>query len=993
MGFAEFVRSMFSREEAGYSAIVSSEGIVFDSPLHDLCKQGKATGKIQSQFIFLQMMKEQQEIEEDSLFDGFFIPSERACALSEGERELLELPGPWPGEFELFTHGRTSKVGGFRPELRLVCQDGRKTSDWKLEGPYLIADGEKFLPSSAQYLALAGVARHSSISLDMQTEGDNLAAVYALQRAQRAGESIDLHHFNEIHIEEPEGVGISIIEEPDGSLRLVPEFGLQDISPEQVEARIHQLQGRNASCVRVGKKLVMLDEKKLRGIQEILNKRTIPASDRESFLKAPSAFLDAYLVDLDNGFSLRVYGEEVFRKAYFGENDARHSDWFGEDGQGIFVLLENAAPLLQDEQEFFEFCSEVRQAFEDGSLSIQFGETTVLLPSDKGRLEEGLEKVQGDLHRYTPPSSSSTAGWSEKPEAITVGIELNDDTLFGTDQKESQESCYYWKDELDNSPMSFTPFDYQKEGIRWLVGHAMHALNAGRNSFEGALLADDMGLGKTFMTLAGIDAWQNIQRAEKEDYVAKPILVVSPVVLLENWKDEVDKFFPKSPFSEVVMLQSSADLKKFRVPEVVEDRIGAPALKVAREYGSSRLGLPGSLILTNYETLRRYPFSLASIDWGMAIFDEAQAIKNPNAQCSRAAKGLKADFRLAVTGTPVENSLIDFWNIFDTVNPGMLGTYQDFRHRYIKPVLDAEDRDEIRRTKGAELRAVVDHFMLRRTKEDKLDKAIPSKRVLTGGQEAGQISWLAPVMSGYQRDSYDEVIKKVSAARAGGRLMEVLLPSLMALRNISLHPALGKKDGIHLPQNIREAEEFIKESAKLQAMMKALQEIRTRGEKVIIFVINRTLQGMLATSLAQIFKLDTVSVINGETKAVSTKKDGSETRKSLIKEFESKPGFGIIIMSPLAAGVGITVTGANNVIHLERHWNPAKEAQASDRVYRIGQKKDVNIYIPILEHPEKISFDRNLDQLLQHKIDLKDAVVTPGDIKAEDFDMENLLGG
>jgi putative Mn2+ efflux pump MntP len=94
----------------------------------------------------------------------------------------------------------------------------------------------------------------------------------------------------------------------------------------------------------------------------------------------------------------------------------------------------------------------------------------------------------------------------------------------------------------------------------------------------------------------------------------------------------------------------------------------------------------------------------------------------------------------------------------------------------------------------------------------------------------------------------------------------------------------------------------------------------------------------------------------------------------------------------LAAGVGITVTGANNVIHLERHWNPAKEAQASDRVYRIGQKKDVNIYIPILEHPEKVSFDRNLDQLLQHKIDLKDAVVTPGDIKAEDFDMEYLLG-
>jgi hypothetical protein len=127
--------------------------------------------------------------------------------------------------------------------------------------------------------------------------------------------------------------------------------------------------------------------------------------------------------------------------------------------------------------------------------------------------------------------------------------------------------------------------------------------------------------------------------------------------------------------------------------------------------------------------------------------------------------------------------------------------------------------------------------------------------------------------------------------------------------------------------------------------------------------------------LAQLYKLKTIHVINGEVKAVA-KRAGTRTRHTMIRDFENQDGFNIIIMSPIAAGVGLTITKANNVIHLERHWNPAKEAQATDRVYRIGQEKDVNIYIPILKHPEFESFDVNLHRLLWQKSTLKDSVVT-----------------
>jgi len=158
-------------------------------------------------------------------------------------------------------------------------------------------------------------------------------------------------------------------------------------------------------------------------------------------------------------------------------------------------------------------------------------------------------------------------------------------------------------------------------------------------------------------------------------------------------------------------------------------------------------------------------------------------------------------------------------------------------------------------------------------------------------------------------------------------------------------------------------------------MLKLLDEIRDKGEKVILFMMTKRLQRVLKLWLDQIYGLD-IAVINGDTKAVATKAE-EMTRKKLISAFEAKSGFNVLVMSPVAAGVGLTVVGANHVVHLERHWNPAKEAQASDRVYRIGQKKEVFTHLPAVTHPQFDSFDVHLDRLLRGKLMLKDAVVTP----------------
>ena len=265
---------------------------------------------------------------------------------------------------------------------------------------------------------------------------------------------------------------------------------------------------------------------------------------------------------------------------------------------------------------------------------------------------------------------------------------------------------------------------------------------------------------------------------------------------------------------------------------------------------------------------------------------------------------------------------------------GLARSWQEFRQTYIQPILEAGNSAEVKQGVGASLRSRVGDFMLRRTKAQCLD-GLPSKTIWVGTEPMGDEKFsdaLAANMPAPQKSAYDAVVAEVRAADPDERL-QVALAALHSLRNICIHPDLhGKRAASKIS--------VIEDSGKMASVFKLLDNLRDKQEKCIVFLISKRAQQLLSAALEIRYGIQ-VDIVNGDTK--TTSKNSDETRVGIIDRFQSAPGFGVIIMSPVAAGVGLTVTAANNVIHLERLWNPAKEAQATDRVYRLV-KKNQNVY-------------------------------------------------
>jgi Holliday junction resolvase len=505
--------------------------------------------------------------------------------------------------------------------------------------------------------------------------------------------------------------------------------------------------------------------------------------------------------------------------------------------------------------------------------------------------------------------------------------------------------------------------EHQLSGVAWL----QHLWSLSPTACRGALLADDMGLGKTIQLLTFIAA------AIEEKPDIDPFLIVAPVSLLENWKEEIAKFF--APGAMRVLTLYGPSLAEKRVPKrALEEELvrgGATRLLVSGWLGDAQV------VLTTYETLRDLEFSLAAQRWSAMICDEAQKIKNPNALVTRAAKKQNARLKIACTGTPVENTLTDIWCLFDFVQPGLLGALKEFGNRYRRPI-EAETDEEKERV--AELKALIEPQKLRRTKAE-VAKDLPKKIEVD--------SCRALPLSDRQRAHYADAVaafrKRDKSGPASG--LQSPLGLLQYLRRLCSDP---RPPG-QVSTDSEPLSDIERRSPKMAWLMGQLREIEAKGEKVIVFCEFRDLQRTLQRCIGERFGV-VPDVINGDTSADSA---NANNRQRRIKKFQEKPGFGVIVLSPLAVGFGVNIQAANHVVHFTRTWNPAKEDQATDRAYRIGQTKEVHVYYPVVVAHDFLTFDAKLDKLLDWKRGLStDMLNGSGDVSPADFgDLEAPDGG
>ncbi len=482
-------------------------------------------------------------------------------------------------------------------------------------------------------------------------------------------------------------------------------------------------------------------------------------------------------------------------------------------------------------------------------------------------------------------------------------------------------------------------YPHQNYGVAWL----QNLMENAPENCRGAIMADDMGLGKTLQILTFIAKFY------EDNPNSLPSLILAPVTLLQNWQDEIKKYFYNT-FPEILCLYDKELINKKQNKNLIDEKLqekGITNLLKNDWIGNTKI------ILTTYETMANYEFSFARQSFSIMVCDEAQKIKTPNAKITRVAKAQKVKFKIACTGTPVENSLVDLWCLFDFIQPSLLYQLNEFTQKYRKPIEASTDEEK---KVVNELRDIIEPQILRRTKTDKdinldlKDKTFSKDEIYISNYQRA----LYHQQINYLQNNKEENIKERSKISFG---------VFHAIKAICAEPYCMPKKTFKIDENGIKQHKI--NSPKMNWLVQQLHIIKLKQEKVIIFTDLRIMQIAIKEFINLEFGLKSVFVIHGDTK----------NRQDDIDKFSKVDGFNIIILSPLAAGCGLNIVAANHVIHFTRTWNPAKEAQANDRAYRIGQEKEVYIYTPTVISDEFITFEAKLAQLMANKMELSDEVL------------------
>jgi SNF2 family DNA or RNA helicase/uncharacterized Zn finger protein len=444
---------------------------------------------------------------------------------------------------------------------------------------------------------------------------------------------------------------------------------------------------------------------------------------------------------------------------------------------------------------------------------------------------------------------------------------------------------------------------YQLRGFEWLYKNTMLGF--------GSLIADDMGLGKTLQVIAALLKFKEENRLEKEK-----ALIVVPTSLLTNWRKEIEKF--------------------------------APSLVAGIYHGTARDFQPEKydITLTSYGIVRSDAEKFKKTKWFAVIVDEAQNIKNATTAQTKAVKALKAKTFIAMSGTPVENRLSEYWSIMDFANRGYLGSLKKFYDNFAKPIQNERDHNALARFKK-----VAAPFLLRRLKSDKsIISDLPDKI------ENDQLCTLTKEQAAVYENTVKAALKTIEGTGENFERQGLVLQMILALKQICNHPAQYLKKGSDAPEL----------SGKAVLMLSLLENILEAGEKTLIFTQYREMGDLLVKFIEQKFGAETLFLHGG----VSRKR-----RDEMVETFQNERTNKVFILSLKAGGTGLNLTAASNVIHYDLWWNPAVEAQATDRAYRIGQQKNVMVYRLITGG----TFEERINDMIRSKRELAELTVGTGE--------------
>jgi hypothetical protein len=831
----------------------------------------------------------------------------------------LDLPTPEPVDIEVNT---VSYVGdaGFRINVEAFHPNHGplRDSDYPRYGSVFVLGKDIIVPITEDQRKLFDAAKGEDVQWD-NIEDRMFYLAKTKNAALAVGAKLDGYLTNEDY-EFKHEAKLDFREESPAEITLIPKiegmeyYGIKD-GEELLKGSPPKVLTKAVSKER--RKRLILDRSLHKNLKALPENGKVLGTDVPRFLNNPEQVVP-------EGFDLSLFSERVkgIKTKVYNSRPYIHASrskggWFDgvpgvelEDWSSSEEAHEKGgpAPLGDLKGLSLETYRElVRRAKEAGDEYVNYEGSWIRIDKEIGeRFEKALDLFSiGENGTYQIPIGS------------ILEIYENIDLLEFIDRKSLLTVDSQLPDDLPEVPVpkSFNGklYPYQLSGYRWL-----NRLSGQR---IGGLLADEMGLGKTIQAIAHL-------LLLKEEDRKGPHLIVVPKTLMENWQREIDKFS-----------QRTINTYAYDGP----GRIFRPDLFNQID-----------VVLTTYDTLRRDQAKLGTVEWNMVICDEAQFVKNPTAQRTSAVKALKSKHRAALTGTPVENGLIEFWCIMDFVQPGLLGSWSDFRTKYEHPIVEGDGEEREKHVQ--ELLEEIKGYYLRRLKSEYM-KNLPQKN----------FEYREVALSDEQFDVYKRIAYR---GKTGGK--GAALAAIQKLLIISAHP-LAQTDDYRSFNDV-----FKHKCPKLEETLEIIKNVKNISEKAIIFTDFKRVQRILQQAIRQKFGI-WPDIINGEI---------NQNRQLIIDIFSEKDGFNVIILGHQVAGIGLNITAANHVIHYTRPWNPAKENQATDRVHRIGQTKPVTVYYPFVKDQRFVTVEERLDELIRSKENLARDVLRPSaetKVKAEDL--------